>query len=250
MFVFYVVAVAFAEVLTTFMDPGLGLVLHGFILVSLLALSAWKHGENPSVSLYLSLSLAPLIRIVSLSLPLAYFPRYAWYLVAGAAIFLAVLMVMRVMEVRFGDVGVNLENPIVQLAVGVFGLPLGVVEYYILRPEPLVVGLGVFELLLLALALIFFTGFVEELVFRGVLQRAAVASFGRAGGVLGVGVLFACMHIGWLSLADFIFVLAIGLFFGLVVAETRSLLGVSLAHGLTNVVLFLVLPSVNFISVY
>jgi membrane protease YdiL (CAAX protease family) len=34
----------------------------------------------------------------------------------------------------------------------------------------------------------------------------------------------------------------VGLFFGWVVQRTRSLLGVTLSHGLTNIVLFLVMP--------
>jgi membrane protease YdiL (CAAX protease family) len=68
-------------------------------------------------------------------------------------------------------------------------------------------------------------------------------------GLLSVAVVFAILHIGWLSVLDVFFVFMIGLFFGFVVLKTKSIAGVSLSHGLTNVFLFLVMPSsINLIS--
>jgi len=241
-FILFVTLIALAESVTTFIDPVYGFSFHSLILISMLVLSALKYGENPISSLFLSLSLAPLIRIISLSLPLAYFPRYSWYLLAGIAVFSATLALMRIMGMGLRDAGVTFNKPFVQLTVGATGAPLGVIEYFILKPEPLALGFDPLELTLLALALIFFTGFVEELVFRGVIQQTAVASLGRKPGVLGVALVFAILHIGWLSMLDFLFVFLIGLLFGLVVLKTGSIVGVSLSHGLTNVVLFLIMP--------
>jgi membrane protease YdiL (CAAX protease family) len=241
LFALYVMLIAVAESLTTFTDPVYGVSLHAIILISLLVLSALRPSGNPS-SLFLSLSLAPLIRIISLSLPLAYFPRYAWYLVAGLAVLLATVTLMRVEGLGFREVGVTLSRPLTQAAVGLTGIPFGVIEYHILRPEPLTVG-SLFENFLLAIALIFFTGFAEELVFRGVMQRSAVEVFGWKAGVLGVNVVFSILHIGWLSILDVLFVFTIGLFFGFMTFKTGSIVGVSLSHGLTNVFLFLVMPA-------
>jgi membrane protease YdiL (CAAX protease family) len=243
LFILYLVLVALAEFVTNLVDPGYGLSLHAMVLISLLALSALKHSENPISNLLLSLSLAPLIRIISLSLPLAYFPRYAWYLVAGAALLLATLTLMRVQGVGFRDVGVTFYKPLTQAAVGLTGIPFGAIEYYILRPEPLAAG-PLSELVLLSIALIIFTGFTEEMVFRGVMQRSATEALGWKAGVLGVNTVFAVLHIGWLSPLDMIFVFSIGLFFGLITLKTGSIMGVSLSHGITNVILFLVTPSI------
>ncbi|MBO3810291.1 MAG: CPBP family intramembrane metalloprotease [Candidatus Brockarchaeota archaeon] len=243
-FTVFTALIASAETVTTFMDPLYGLSLHTLTLIFMLSLSALKYADNPSSNLYLSLSLAPLIRIVSLSLPLAYFPRYAWYLLAGLAIFSAALASIRAMGLRLKDVGVTLSKPAIQLAMGATGVPLGVIEYFILKPEYLAPGLNSLELTLLALALIFSTGFVEELVFRGVIQRSAVASLGGKAGVLGTAFIFAILHIGWLSTLDFLFVFSIGLFFGLAVLKTGNIIGASLSHGLTNVLLFLILPQI------
>ena len=57
-----------------------------------------------------------------------------------------------------------------------------------------------------------------------------------------MAVVFAVLHVGYQSLPDVIFVLNVALFFGLARMVTGSIVGVSLAHGLTNVLLFLTMP--------
>ena len=242
-FALYIVLIAAAETVTSFYDPGYGLFFHSVLLVSLLTLSSLWHRANPASSLFLSLALAPLIRILSLSLPLIYFPRYAWYLVAGVPVLAATVTVMRVEGLGLSDVGITFRKPLAQAGTALTGVPFGVIEYFILKPEPLATNLPPRDLILLAVALIFSTGFVEELVFRGVLQGRAVKTLGEKAGVIGVAAVFAALHIGWLSVLDVIFVFAIGLFFGFITLKTGSIIGVSLSHGITNVLLFLAMPS-------
>jgi NADH-quinone oxidoreductase subunit N len=57
-----------------------------------------------------------------------------------------------------------------------------------------------------------------------------------------VALIFAALHIGYRSVVDVLFVLGVALFLGWVVYRTGSLLGATIAHGLTNIVLFLVMP--------
>ena len=94
---------------------------------------------------------------------------------------------------------------------------------------------------LTGLILLVCTGFVEELIFRGVLQRSTITSFGWWG-VVYVSLLFAVLHMGYLSWVDLVFVFVASLFFGWVVEKTGSLLGVALSHGITNIILYLVAP--------
>jgi len=121
------------------------------------------------------------------------------------------------------------------------GVALGLVELWILQPDPLISSLRWQELAVPVLILLVSTGFTEELVFRGVIQRVSLES-GLRYGILYVSILFALLHVGYGSLTDVAFVFAVGLLFGYLVARTGSLLGVSLAHGLTNVGLYLVVP--------
>jgi len=241
-FVLYIAFIAMAEAVTSFVDPRYGLLVHSVILVSLLTLSALWHGANQASNLFLSLSLALLIRILSLSLPLIYLPRHTWYLVARVPVLVVALTLMRVQRMGLADVGITFRKPIAQAGIALTGIPFGIIEYTILRPEPLAQGLSTLELVLLAAALVFSTGFVEELVFRGVLQSSAVKAVGERAGLVGVTAVFASLHIGWLSALDLAFVFSIGLFFAISTLKTGSIVGVSLSHGITNVFLFLLLP--------
>jgi len=246
-FTAYIVFIVVAEVVTSFVDPGYGLLFHSLILISLLVLSSLKHGENPSSRLYLSLSLAPLIRIISLSLPLTNFPSYTWYIVVNIPVLVATLAMMRVQGIGFKDAGVVFRKPLEVAWIALTGIPLGFIDYFILRPEPLAPSLSFWNLVFLAVGLGLSTGFVEELVFRGIMQRNAVEAFGERRGLIGVALVFAALHIGWLSIIDLVFVFSIGLFYGFMTLKKGNIIGVSLSHGITNIILFLVAPSINLI---
>ena len=61
-------------------------------------------------------------------------------------------------------------------------------------------------------------------------------------GLIYVALLFAVLHLGYHSLIDVLFVLFVGLLFGWLVWKTQSLLGVSLAHGIANISLYVMFP--------
>jgi membrane protease YdiL (CAAX protease family) len=247
-FVFYLFLIVIAETVTSFINPSYGLFIHSMLLVSLFTLSAFWHKTKNASNLFLCLSIAPLIRIFSLSLPLQYFPTYAWYLVAAIPMLMAAITVIRLQGLSLTDVGITFKKPIIQLTVMLTGIPFGILEYFILKPNPLAVSLSTINFILLAIGFIIATGFVEELVFRGVFLNNAVKVLGGKIGLISVTAVFAALHIGWLSIFDVIFVFTIGLFFGVLTLKTGSIAGVSLSHGLTNVFLFLVMPSINLIS--
>lgn len=247
MFVGYILLIVVAELLTSFVNPGYGLMLHSLILLSLLVVSSVTYGEGPVSGFYLSLSLAPLIRIISLSLPLANFPRYAWYIIVNVPVLVATVAMMRVQGIEFKDAGVRFSMPPEQYVIALTGVSLGFIDYYILKPESLAPGLSFFNLMLLAVGVGLSTGFVEELVFRGLMQPGAVEIFGERVGLVGIAAVFAALHIGWLSMPDMVFVFSVGLFYGFITLQTGNIIGVSISHGLTNVVLFLVAPYLNLI---
>jgi uncharacterized protein len=250
-FVFCLFFIAVAELVTSFVNPSYGLLMHSMLLVSMLTLSAVWNKTNQRAHLFLCLSIAPLIRVFSLSLPLEYFPTYAWYLIAGVPMLIAAVTVMRLEGLRLSEVGINFKRPRIQFIIMFTGIPFGIIEYYILKPNPLAVSLSTINFVLLALGFIVATGFVEELVFRGVFQNNSIKIFGEKAGLISVAAVFAALHIGWLSIIDVGFVFVIGLFFGFLTFKTGSISGVSLSHGLTNVFLFLVMPSsINLISIF
>jgi membrane protease YdiL (CAAX protease family) len=189
----------------------------------------------------LSLAFVPLIRLLSLSLPLVNFPLVYWYFITSVPLFVTVVLTMRTLRFTWQEVGVNLRALPLQLPITLVGLLFGYLEYHILQPKPLAKAFTWEQLWLPALILMFSTGFAEELIFRGVMQRAATEALDRFS-ILYVSAVFAVLHVGYKSVLDVAFVFGVALFFGYVVKKTGSILGVSLAHGLTNIVLFLVAP--------
>jgi membrane protease YdiL (CAAX protease family) len=234
--------VAVAELVTAAFDARSGLAAHCVILAGLVVLGA-RSRDAAARELYWSLTLAPTIRIGSLSLPLGHLPLVQWYPLIGIPIFTAALVTARRLGYTWGQLGLRLDVTDLgrQLAFAPIGVFLGVAEYLIFQPAPLVEHFTVEDIWLPALVLVVFTGLEEELIFRGLMQRAALRSLGRWGLVYVSGV-FAVLHIGYLSILDVVFVFLVGLLFAVFVLRTRSLLGVTLAHGLTNIGLFLVLP--------
>lgn len=217
------------------------MLLHGALLLFVF-LHATFRLQGPAQKLMITLALAPLIRVVSLSMPLAGFQLTYWYALIGFPLLISAYLAWRLTGFRREDVGLALGSqwPL-QIPVALSGLGLGYLEYHILEPQPLAQGFSLAQAWLPATVLLVFSGFLEEFIFRGLMQAAAAPVLKRLG-VVYVSLLFAALHIGYKSALDLAFVFLVGLFFALVVARTRSLVGVSLAHALTNIALFLVVP--------
>jgi len=238
----YLVALIVAEALTTLISPRAGMILHGLILIALL-LQAALSIRRREYRFLVALALAPLIRLLSLALPLTNFPFIFWYAVVGVPLFIATFMSARVTGLKPNMIGLRFSWRALpmQLLIGLSGLAIGYIEYLILRPDPLVAELRWELIWMPALILLLFTGFLEELIFRGLMQTSSTQELGRLG-IVFVAVVFAVLHLGYRSVLDVIFVFAVALIFGLLVQRFSSLLGVSISHGLTNISLYLIFP--------
>lgn len=241
--ILYLVGITLAELATTFLDPSFGLVTHSFLLVLILVHAALTNNQVLQ-TLLLSLIIAPLIRLLSLSLPLSNFPYFSWYIIVSVPIFVATFTAMRALGYSASYVGLRLrwrEIP-VQLMIALTGLIFGFAEYAILRPTPIVTTLTWELFITYGLVLLIGTGLMEELVFRGLMQRTAERAIGRWS-IIYIALIFTALHIGWQSAIDLLFVFIAGIFWGFVAYSTRSIVGVTISHGITNIMLFVVLPA-------
>jgi len=236
----YLVALTVAESLATIIAPVFGLVLHALLLVAVIVHAALFSEANRRRFLTV-FALIPLIRLMSLMLPLPNYPFIYWYGLVGAPLLLAAFVTQNSLGIRSHDVGLNGRYPLFQLLVGLTGIGLGYVEYIILRPNPLAPSPALSDIWVPMLILIFFTGLLEEWIFRGLLQLTAFENMGRLG-LLFVAIVFAVMHLGYHSFWDIIFVFSVAIYFGWVTMRTGSIVGVTIAHSLTNIGLFLVFP--------
>jgi LysM repeat protein/membrane protease YdiL (CAAX protease family) len=203
--------------------------------------------NRPEFKLLLALSLAPLIRILSLSMPLEDIDLVYWYGIVAFPVLIGALVVARTLSLKRRELGFSLGSIPFQLLIGSTGVAFGLIEYFILDPEPLIDEFSWGAFWVPAIVLLIGTGFTEELVFRGVMQSAAGPSLGKVT-ILYVTAIFAILHIGYQSALDVAFVFAVGLFFAWVVARTRSILGVTISHGITNIGLYLVVPFLGFVA--
>jgi len=250
----YLLAITVAEAIVLILEPVLGLLTASIIGISCHVVILFATIIDAALinkyyyeRLVLSLSIVPLIRIVSLSLPLADIPQTLQYSIIYLPLLAAAIVLARILEYKPRDIGISFGFIPTQLTIGTLGIGIGVAEYFILTPEPLVAELSWQTAWLPALVLLLATGFVEEFIFRGVLQQTAMGVFG-GWGIVYASYIFAVLHIGWiqagtpLAVLDIAFVFVVALFFGWIVKKTGSLFGVTLAHGMTNIMLFIVAP--------
>jgi membrane protease YdiL (CAAX protease family) len=169
------------------------------------------------------------------------FPQLYWYLIISIPLGVATVLTARLLGFSREQLGLSVRRVPLQLLVALTGIIFGIVEYRILRPPALIDDLTWPNLLVAGMILMVCTGFAEEVIYRGIIQRASIQTLGRFGLLYGA-MLFAVLHIGWLDPWDVVFVFFVALFFGWIAEATWSLAGVTLAHGITNIVLFLIMP--------
>jgi membrane protease YdiL (CAAX protease family) len=242
--ILYLVSIGLAEFITALIDPTLGVICHIFILVNLLIQASlnrawWERG------FFLSMSIAPVIRIVSMGMPLGSFPQEWWYLLSAIPLYATCWVVIRTVPLTRREIGIQLPErrhwPLT-VVVAISGIPLGLTEYLILKPDPIVSTFAIGGVAVASTILLVGTGVIEELIFRGILQATTSEIFGPWWAILYVSVLFGELHTGHMSLLDVFFVIGVALYFAAMVRKTRTLIGVSVSHGLTNIFLFVVFP--------
>jgi len=242
----YLLALIMAELLTTYINKTWGLTLDFIILLALLVNSSVVDSDNLS-NLLRSMMVLPIIRIVGLSVPILQIEPLYWYPIIAVPLFIAAYAIMRVQRLSISRVGLVWGNIPIQVLIAVTGLFTGIVEYFILKPAPIIVQFTPLLVIGGGFILILSTGFAEELLFRGIIQNNANRAIGPGFALLYTSLIFATMHMGWLSPIDWIFVFFVGLFYGYCFMKTESIFGISIAHGLSNTILFLIMPFVNLV---
>ncbi len=241
----YLISIIVAEVLTAYSNVLIGLVIHSIILSVLLVHASMETDYNFS-NLLTCMIVIPMIRIIGLTMPLLQVPSLFWFPVIAIPLFVSAIFIIRVQKVTPIDLGLTLGNIPVQLLIGATGIILGFVEYQVLHPKPLISYFSIESVLFAGIILLISTGFAEELLFRGIIQRNAENLFGKLFGLLYASLLFTSLHIGWQSIIDLFFVFGVAIFYGYMFQRTRSLFGITLSHGISNAVLFLVMPFIAF----
>lgn len=244
----YLIPIAFAEIAIAGRTLFVGMGLHAAILVSLIALSA-RSNRLRLRRFLISISLLPIMRLVSLVLPRNEGSPILWYFFLSASVFSAALAVKQVLGFSYNRLGFvrSIKKADLLLPLGV--LLISWLWFSVWETEWIEGILEGIAVLWPMLVLLFLNGFVEEFVYRGLVQQTALELMGPFG-LYYIPVASSLLYIGHGSTAQFLFALLIGALFTRAVWRTGSLLGASVAHGLTNVFLLIVFPQLNLLSIF
>jgi CAAX protease family protein len=250
----YLSAIVAAEALVAYGSPLAGILIDAVVVFvglnqylierdRLDASGPLRAESTKSLDVLLVLPLVPILRICSLTMSVSAVPELWRYVVVGVPVLAAALLTGALGDRRRLIALLHVESRRHQAAIGLTGLPLGLLAYLALRPAPLADSTSPAQIAAGCAILVVFSGLLEELVFRGLLQDAFCSCYGPAGQLVS-GALFAAVYLGAGSAAAAVVFAAIGLSFGFAVARTHSLVGVVAAHGLLSIGLVLVWPQV------
>lgn len=250
----YVLLIALAELIGAIWGMLPSVICHAVLLVGLVShyvlldkppaqVSGDPDAAYWSAHILLILTLVPLLRILSVTMPTQAMPQMYWHLVIGTPLLIGLAVTMQFLGLSWADVGLRLRSWPLQIAIASCGIPLGFVGYYVLRPAPLIDALNLRDTAACSVILIVFVGFTEEILFRGLFQRAANEIFGNLA-IVWSDLLFASVYIGSLSPPYVLFVAIVGAFFGWCANRTGSLCGVIVAHSFLAIGMVIIWPFV------
>jgi len=195
---------------------------------------------------YQALMLLPLFRLLNIAMPIFFNLTLYSYPLIYAPMFIPMYYLFKGGGFSRAELGISSHIPWsgIPMALGL-GLIIGYGEYNIIHPQMLVPYGSLEGLLALAVVMIAFVGLVEEFIFRSALQTVLEDKMGTWVGLAAASLLFGVMHSGYGLAGEMLFVSLGGLAFGLFFQRTKSLFLAALAHGVTNISLFMVVPSLS-----
>ena len=238
----FVAALVGAEILGELTSVVAGAAVDGVVLLVLLN-AALLGLVRPASLLPPVLALVPLMRILSVALPMRQASQLSWYVLVGVPLLLGIALAARTVGHERPARRSRWATVPVQVIVAALGVPLGMVAYSTLHPAP-IQPLTARGVVLATVVLFLFAALVEELIFRRLLQDVVVRLFGTAGVVL-VSVLYAATFAGSLSARYVVLMGVVGLGFAFAVRWTGALWGAVAAHTLLLVGLLVVWPALG-----
>jgi membrane protease YdiL (CAAX protease family) len=205
-----------------------GAVLDAVALVALMDHYVVGSRDDRATRLFPALALVPLMRLASLALALR--SPIAFYFAAGTPVLLATVLAARELDLdpllRLGDLRLR-----AQWVPALAAVPLGALAAHLLKlHHPLEHGASMGRVLAASAVVFAFGGVLEELLFRGVIQRALE----RLGlpAIAIANLLFGATYLATGSVAAVVAAAVGGALAGWWARRTGSVAGVAAAHGL------------------
>lgn len=237
----YFLALLGVEAIIIFDDYEIGLALNS-LLIGFLLIHASRLRSVPIHYLLTTLTLVPLLRLVSLAIPLGEVTPRDRFLFTGLPMISAAMTAAGRLGLSRRQIGLYGRRWWAQPLVMLLGFPFALAAYALLGPVPLVREIDGWRDLLVPVLIVVLAGaLMEELVFRGLILRAAVMAIGPQGIVFAAAV-SVVPTLAFENRDYSLFVFGVGLSLGLAVEWTQNLWGAIGAHGIMNVLVFIIFP--------
>ncbi|MBI4330414.1 MAG: CPBP family intramembrane metalloprotease [Chloroflexi bacterium] len=240
-----IVAISVTEWIFAYRSAAYGIILSLFLTVAIYLVVVLGGLKSPYLECVESMVLIPLYILFTSSLPW-FFLQQNLLLPAVYSLILA-LCFWHIYEknISLTGMGFHWKKWGKYTLWGILlGMPLGSIEYLILRPAPSALSFQVSYLLRDLFYMLFFVGLAEELLFRGLIQTDLKRAFGWRWSLFLQSFLFMVMHLTWRSVPELFFVFGAAVVLGVMYEKTKSMVGIIVLHGVGNTFLVGIMPYV------
>lgn len=244
----YLIAFAAIEFQAVWVEPKLSTFYYGFILVILLHHYLFANADPNRYKLLL-LSAIPLLRLISMAMPVGLVEPLYRYPMVGIPVFVSVALILRETALPWSQLGLQLppiqrtEQVWENILIALSGIPLGIMGYYFADPIPLVTTLNWPEIFASLLVVILYVALLEEIVFRGMLLHVLAHTFGLVGVVFS-SIIYTALFSSYYTIEGIILMGVASLLYGWHVNESGSILPATISHTLMIAGMVIVWPIV------
>jgi membrane protease YdiL (CAAX protease family) len=239
--IYFILIILIAQIMSTYYSTTFGIILEAFLIINLIVNSILTKSIKFS---YLSqaMILLPLINIISLNMAVIALKPIYWLTIVAVPITIATIIMMRNQGISRSKAGFIIGNLPLQLIVAITGVALGIIEYNIFHQTAIISDFNQINIIIVGSIIIIFIGLLEQLIFRGIIQKLAENIMGNSLGIIFASILFTILNIGWNSPLNLIFIFLVSIYYGYVFQKTRSVIGIGISQGLFYLTIFILLP--------
>ncbi|MCV0403329.1 MAG: CPBP family intramembrane metalloprotease [Chloroflexi bacterium] len=227
----YLAGLAAAELTLVAAGPIPGALAHAALLLGL-AIHATMLPDAPYQRMLAAITLAPMIRLLSLLLPISGVPPVFSIALVGGLSLVGVAVAVRVLMVRWADLGFRRFDWGVQSIIAAAGFPSGLAIWVAARPLAVVPELSIEWVVLSIVVFTVFVAGVEGLAFRGLIQTMARERFGTVASIAIATLVPSVLLLSALDPIAILLLTALNLALAWAVDWSRSTVGAIGAHAL------------------
>jgi uncharacterized protein len=234
-----------AELLMFSNNVPYGLGIHMMNLIAIVLTIVLKDLSLDVKNVLQSIILLVLLRIVNLSIPQLFTMTVIQYSLIYGIMFVPIYSVIKNQQISTKELGVDFKRFHIYLPASILiGVTAATLEYEILGPVSLIERIGFTDIILMIIVMFVFVGLVEEIIFRSIIQTRIEKILGPRYGIILSGSMFGVMNASRGIMNEIIFTSVFGIVLGYIFYRTKSLPFLISISGITNIVLFGILPHI------